>query len=126
MNKVGTMIEKREVIEWVQKSDEQIKTHPAWHADVSEAESETFLKNNGPFTYLLRAGDKEHFYFISFVKEDRSIKHQFFTLEFNRQGWLYRNGGTGTPEEIVSKELDLLIPMMMHCDLEACTPLIRT
>lgn len=114
------------ILEWVQVNHDQIKSHVAWHSDISANESEKLLKDKSPFTYLLRAGDKEQLYYISFVKEDKSIKHQFFVLEFNLQGWVYRNGGTGTPEEIVSKDLHELIPMMMHCDLLACKPLMNT
>lgn len=126
MSSVNTMVNKSTAVEWVQKNHEQIITHPAWHSDISENDSEKLLRGNNPFTYLLRSGEKEHFYFISFVKEDGSIKHQFFALEFDRRGWFYRNGGTGSPQEIVSKDLDRLIPMMMHCDLVSCTPLTRT
>ena len=124
MSKVNTMVSAN--VEWVQRNQEQIKTHPAWHSDISENESEKLLRDKSPFTYLLRAGEKEHLYFISFVKENGSIKHQFFALEFDRKGWLYRNGGTTGPQEINSKDLHQLIPMMMHCDLLACTPLMST
>ena len=61
---------------------------------ISENESEKLLIGKSPFTYLLRSGEKERPYFISFVREDGSIKHQFFALEFDRKGWLYRNGAT--------------------------------
>lgn len=126
MSRVNTMVNTSAIVEWVQRNHEQIKTHLAWHSNISENESEKLLRDNRPFTYLLRPGEKEHFYFISFVKEDGSIKHQFFALEFDRKGWFYRNGGTGSPQEIVSKDLHQLIPMMMHCDLLSCTPLKST
>jgi hypothetical protein len=107
----------------VQSYQEQIEIHCAWHSGISEKESEKLLIGKSPFTYLLRSGEKECPYFISFVREDGSIKHQFFALEFDRKGWLYRNGATGGPQEITSKDLDQLIPMMMHCDSFAGTPL---
>jgi hypothetical protein len=110
-------------MEWVQKNQEQIQIHPAWHSGISEKESEKLLIGKSLFTYLLRSGEKEHSYFISFVKEDASIKHQFFALEFDQKGWLYRNGGVLSPQEIISKDLHELISMMMHCDSFACTPL---
>lgn len=113
------------MVEWVQKNQEEIKTHVAWHPDVSESASENLLKNKGAFTYVLRKGNKEQSYFISFVKQDGTIKHQFFTLEYDQQGWIYRNGTTTGPTQIVSKELHKLIPMMMHCDLLACNPLMK-
>lgn len=109
------------MIAWVQQKQEQVTTHPAWHGNISVEQSEELLQNQPPFTYLLRSGDKEHLYFISFVKEDHMIKHQFFVLEFDRKGWLYRNGcPASSPVEIISKDLHELIPLMMHCDSDSC------
>ncbi len=121
MSRINTMVNTSTVVEWVQRNQEQIKTHPAWHSDMSENESEKLLRDKSPFTYLLRPGEKEHLYFISFVKEDSSIKHQFFVLELDRKGWYYRNGATSKyPAEIISKDLNELIPLMMHCDPDSC------
>src|SRR5882724_4715796 len=122
MSRVNTVA--NTLVEWVQRNQEEIESHPAWHSDISEIESEQLLRDENLFTYLLRSGEKENFYFISFIKEDGSIKHQFFTLELDRKGWFYRNGMTGGPQEIISKDLHKLIPMMMHCDLLSCTPLM--
>jgi hypothetical protein len=109
---------------WIKKNQGEIQLHPAWHEKMSEEESETLLRGNPPFTYILRNGEKEHAYFITYVKMDLSIKHQFFVLEIDRKGWYYRNGIGNGPAEILSKDLEKLIPMMMHCDVMACTPLI--
>lgn len=111
------------LVAWTEKKQGLIKSHPAWHGFISEQEAERCLKHQPSFTYLLRQG--EHQYFISFVKEDGAIKHQFFVLEHSRQGWYYRNGGTGGPQEIVSENLEELIPMMMHCRADQCRPLKR-
>ena len=127
MSRINTVAHPGASVEWFQRNDEQVKAHPAWHFNISENDSETLLKGSRPFTYLLRAGQGEHKYFISFVKEDGSIKHQFFNLEYgDRKGWFYRNGGTGSPEEVVSQDLHQLIPMMMHCDRLSGTPLMST
>ena len=80
--------------EWIQKNQKQIESHPAWYDLISEDESEALLKNKNPFTYLLRAGEKQYSYFISFVRENGAIKHQPFILELNKRGWYYRNGST--------------------------------
>lgn len=111
------------VTEWIQRNQEQVKTHSAWHPNISENDSEILLKDKSPFTYILRFEEKANTYFISFVKEDRSIKHQFFTLEFDRKGWYYLNGATdNSPTEIVSEDMNELIPLMMHCDVNSCIP----
>ncbi len=124
MTKINLGAATNNILEWVQNSQEHIKTHSAWHLSISESESEVLLKNQGPFTYLLRAGEEERAYFISFVRENSSIKHQFFVLELDRKGWYYRNGSTlNSPAEIISKDLNELIPLMMHCDANMCIPL---
>ncbi|MBI3211724.1 MAG: hypothetical protein HYZ47_03455 [Simkania negevensis] len=123
MTRINSALTERAILEWAQRNQEQIQTHPAWHSNISEAESEKLLRDKNAFTYLLRSGEKEHFYFISFVKEGGSIKHQFFALEFDRKGWYYRNGGQGSLQEAISQDISKLISMMMHCDLRSCTPL---
>lgn len=108
------------ITEWMERNQRQIETHPAWYKNISEVESENLLKDKAPFTYLLRSGKEQPYsYFISFVKEDFSIKHQFFVLELVKKGWQYRNGATSSPQENVND----LIPMMMHCDRNSCIPL---
>ena len=124
MSSVNT-IASANAVEWIKKNQEQVTTHVAWHPTVSESESEKMLKGKSPFTYLIRGGDKEHLYYISFVQEDGSLKHQWFVLEFDRNGWVYRNAGTKGPNGLVSKELHTLIPQILHCDLLACKPLMK-
>jgi hypothetical protein len=110
--------------DWIKKNQVDIQSHLAWHENINEEVSETLLQGKPPFTYILRSGEKEHAYFITYVKSDLSTKHQFFVLEIDRKGWYYRNGVTMGLSEILSKDLQVLIPMMMHCDAMACTPLM--
>lgn len=111
---------------WIQKNEEQIKTHPAWHANLSEASSDKLLKNQPPLTYLLRNGPKEQSYFISFVHQDGTVQHKSFVLEFDQQGWYYRNGVTKGPKEVTTEDLHELIPIMMHCESNESLPLTST
>lgn len=105
---------------WVKTHHDQIQKHPAWHGDLHETHAEALVKGHDPFTYLLRAGEKEHAYFITFVKADHTIKHQRFTLESDLKGWYYRNGAVDRPVEIVEETLKSLIARMMHCDFNLC------
>lgn len=107
---------------WIQTNQQLIQKHPAWHKDVDAWQAEALLAGKAPFTYLLRKGDKEQSYFITFVKEDHSVYHQLFTLEYDRRGWYYKNGGPVMPVEII----DELIPQMMHCDPKECIVLGRS
>lgn len=111
---------------WIKTNQQQIERHPAWHKSVDAKQAEALLKGNASFTYLLRKGEEERSYFITFVKKDQVIKHQRFTLEHSQEpglkGWYYRNGMgySGGPTEISSVDLEDLIPQMMHCALEEC------
>lgn len=114
-----------DLLEWIQAHQEEMISQDGWHPHLSDSHgAETLLRNKAPFTYVLRAADKILTYFISFVKADGSIKHQFFVLEPTQQGWRYRNGCTeNSPTEIVANSLKELIPMMMHCEQEEGRPL---
>ncbi|MGH2612954.1 MAG: hypothetical protein ACRDFB_07890, partial [Rhabdochlamydiaceae bacterium] len=70
-------------------------------------------------TYLLRAGEEECHYYLSFVQSPLCFKHQPFVIEFSMQGWFFRNGYTG-----ITPTLDEIIPLIMHCTSEESRPLI--
>ncbi len=105
---------------WMEKNHDQITKHPAWMGDITEAKANWYLERKNPFTYLLRNGEKDYTYFISFIQKNGSIKHQYFTLESDRKGWYYKNGVTTGPAELICSDLKELIPQMMHCDLIQC------
>ncbi len=110
-----------EIHNWIQTNQNQIQKHPAWHGNVKAEQAEALLKGGKPLTYLLRNGDKEQSFFITFIKEDGSIKHQHFSLEFDLKGWYYKNGQVqGEPTEIIAEDLNKLIPAMMHCETSRC------
>ena len=115
---------------WVKTNQELIQKYPGWHENIDGSHGESLLAGKAPFTYLLRKGDKENAYFITFVKEDLTIKHQLFTLEEDSKGWYYKNGGhdsgtisTHRSTEIVEETIGELIPRMMHCNSNQCLPL---
>jgi|GEM_PF-1470961 len=108
---------------WVKRNQDQIQSHEAWNEKLLEKDAENIMKDKEPYTFILRKGENKNSYFISYVKEDLSIKHQGFVLELNRKGWFYRNGVTSGLAEILETDLYKLIPQMMHCDQSACKPL---
>ncbi len=105
----------------VQEKEEQMHTHPTWQGGISESTAEQLLKEQPRLTYLLRQGEKKHSYFISFIQQDGSIKHQIFTLELDNIGWFYRN----TVDHGPSTDFKVLIPLVMHCETDECIPLVR-
>ncbi len=106
--------------DWITKKQDQIKNHPAWHGNIPAREAENFVKGKGPFTYILRSGEKERSYFITFVQNDQLIKHQYFSLEYDRKGWYYRNGEVQGPLEAIAEYINELVPIMMHCQAQDC------
>jgi hypothetical protein len=123
MTRIPSYTGQTDICSWTRTNQEQIQGHPAWHGDIDAMQAEALLQGNDAFVYLLRKGEEENVYFITFVKEDREIKHQRFTLEYDRRGWYYKNG-CNTPQdpvEIVEEILERLIPRMMHCDAEQCS-----
>jgi len=118
----GQSINTIEMNSWTKANQEQIEKHPAWRGSLSAMQTESLLERRDVFTYLLRGGEEKNAYYISFVKRDGMIKHQRFTLEYDRKGWYYKNGmnTSGTPTEMIAETLPELIPQMMHCSTEDC------
>lgn len=105
------------LFQWTHEIQKQITSHAAWKGTIDQVEAEDLLKNSNPFTYLLRSDKKENSYFISYVGEDRTIRHQFFILDPDHEKWRYQNGCANS-----CHDLNKLIPLMMHCDPEVCHP----
>jgi hypothetical protein len=116
-----------EIYGWIKTNQNQIQNHIAWYGNIGAMQAENLLQEQDSFTYLLRNGEKKYSYFITFVTNDHCIKHQYFSLESDRKGWYYKNGVvTNMPTEIVSENLDELIPAMMHCNSAECKELLRS
>lgn len=121
MSRITPYTSQVDICGWIRSNQEQIEGHSAWCKSIDAKEAEVLLQGRDSLTYLLRKGEEEKAYFITFVKEDGSIKHQRFTLEFDRKGWYYKNGGIpNSPTEIVDETLEGLIPQMMHCNVKEC------
>ncbi len=104
---------------WIQNKQKEIENHVAWHGKITGMLCEALLRDQSPFTYLLRAGEEELHYYLSFVQAPVTFKHQPFIIEFSVKGWFYRNGYTG-----IAPTVEEIIPMIMHCSPEECHPLI--
>jgi hypothetical protein len=85
------------------------------------AQSEKLLSKCAPFSYLLRQGEEEFFYYLSFVDEDNQVAHRMIKIEIAMKGWFFRNGGTHIRQDITD-----LIPIIMHCSSNQCQSLRPT
>jgi hypothetical protein len=105
---------------------EEIRSHIAWHGDMSGLTAEKRLRERKtPHLYLIRAGEIDRGdhkdYYVSFILEDLTIKHQPFTITETAEGWYYENMGGGGPYNQASI-LDVL-HLIMHCQKEEIIPL---
>jgi len=103
--------------------EQKLLFHPAWIGEeVSGLEAEKMLRNrNISFLYVLRPGELEHNYYVTYVSSDMSIRHQPFTLSQTSEGWCYENGGTGGPYDD-RMNINNVIHAIMHCEKDECIP----
>ena len=50
------------------------------------------LRGKNHFEYVLRGGESENDYYVTFVMADFSIKHQPFSISFISEGWSFKQG----------------------------------
>lgn len=104
--------------------DQEITHHPAWLGRVSGLIADKMLRGKKqPFLYVLRAGENELDYYVSFILPDFSIKHQPFTITLSDHGWYYENSNGGGPYT-TNTGIDDVLHLIMHCDKNACIPFI--
>jgi len=105
--------------EWIRSKQEEIESHAAWHGRITGMACEAQLRGQPPLSYLLRKGEEEGHYYLSFVQTPVCFRHQPFIIESSVQGWFYQNGYTG-----IAPTVEEIIPMIMHCTLEECRPIL--
>lgn len=105
---------------WFQEKERELENHSAWHGKITGMFCEGVLRDRAPCSYILRAGESQHHYYLSFVKEDGTFHHQPFVVEWKSEGWFYRNGNPH-----YSSTLEGIIPKIMHCEASKCIPLSK-
>jgi len=102
--------------------EENIQLHPAWIGLVTGLHADKLLRGiTTPYQYVLRQGELESAYYVSFVQQDGTIKHQPFVITTTSEGWHYENGGTAGP--FVDATIDDVLHLIMHCQQGECVPL---
>jgi hypothetical protein len=103
---------------------ENIQNHPAWYGLISGLQADKLLREkNTPYLFLLRKGELENDYYVTFVLPDLSLKHQPFVLTETFEGWFYENSGPGGP--YIEETIDDVLHLIMHCQKNECKPFIR-
>ena len=100
---------------------QEIENHEAWHGHISGLEAQKLLQGKKiPYLFIIRKGEFEGDYYVSFLAPDLTIKHQPFAIFSTTEGWHYQNVAGGGPFATASFE-DVL-HLIMHCGKLEPTP----
>lgn len=103
----------------VSRLEKQIKSHLAWRGDVSLTEATDLLNFEMPFTFVLSCGFDKNHYILSFVSDERIVKHKNIRILVHQGETCFMNGGSGRPCTFI----DDLIPACLNCSTLVCRPL---
>ena len=103
----------------LKKLDDMIKSNPSWKGDVSMSEGQKMLQGHSPFTYMTSAGLDKYHYFLYYVGADRRVHYKNIRALYVNGVPLYRNGGQGAYENIIS-----LIINCLNCSSIIVKPLV--
>lgn len=104
---------------FLQEKREEITNHIAWYGNLTGTEAEIILRGKSDLTYVLREGEKEGHFYLTYVKDECSFTHIPFTVNTVLKQWFYRQG---YPR--FAPTLKGFIPEIMHADEADCTALV--
>lgn len=92
----------------------EIENHSAWQGHISGLEAQKLLEGkNTPYLFILRNGEFESNYYVSFIGSDLTIRHQPFVITEDSQGWNCQNSGAWGP--YTTAFFDDILHLIMHC-----------
>ncbi len=106
---------------------EGMESHPTWQGNIPGLDAEKLLRGKKvPFLFLIREGESSKIenqrnYYITFVMQDLSIKHQPLVITVGDDGWCYENTRPGGPYTNLS--IAPVLHLIMHCEEGEPTPL---
>jgi hypothetical protein len=102
--------------------EQDIQLHAAYLGRVSGLKAEKMVrKATKPYQYVLRAGETELDYYVTFSLPDGTVKHQPFVVTLASEGWSYENYCVGGPFKHAS--IDDVLHLIMHCHKSECSAL---
>jgi hypothetical protein len=111
----------KEETNYLSSIEQEIANHPAWHGSVSGLAAEKVLRGRKtPYLYLLRAGENEMAYYVTFLLPDLTIQHRPFVITVTPEGWHYENTASGGP--FTTASIDDVLHLIMHCNKGANSP----
>lgn len=103
--------------------EKEIRLHSAWLGYISGLKAEKMLSEQDykvPYTYLLRQGEGERDFYVTFIRPDLTIQHQPFIVKITPEGWYCLNGVGNGP--FIHTSIDTVIHFVMHCKQNECIP----
>jgi len=103
--------------------EQDIRANTAWQGSLSGLKAEKMLRGyKTPYLYVLREGENDGDYYVTFILPDLTISHRPFIIGMTETGWYYENTGGGP----ISAETNLedILYLIMHCQKGECFPLI--
>lgn len=102
----------------------EIELSPSWLGKVQGLTAEKMLRGlNRPYVYVLRAGETEMDYYVTYIHADGTIRHQPFIVTINDNGWSCENGGWHGP--FIQETIGDVVHKMIYCEKKECTPLVN-
>lgn len=100
---------------------DEIKAHPAWFGNLSGLKAEKMLRGSPtPYLFILRAGETQDDYYITFNHPDGSVRHHAFNVQITSEGWHYENMSARGP--FTEATVDDIAFLIIHCKKGECTP----
>ena len=116
---MSTLRAVRTVSDFVHEKMDEISNHIAWFGELTGTEAELVLRDKSDMTYLLRKGEKEGHFYLTYVKNGCDFTHIPFTLNQTLKQWFYRQG---YPR--FAPTLKAFVPEIMHTEEMNCIPLV--
>jgi hypothetical protein len=115
---MNTVQQTKSLNDVIQEKRNEITANLAWHADLTGPEAESLLRHQEAGTYLLRQGEKEDHYYLSYV-EGRVLSHLPIKIDYSQKQWFYQN-----TTHHFGDDLKAFIPEIMHREEAECHPLV--
>lgn len=116
---MSTLRAEKSFPEFVQEKMDEIVNHIAWYGDLTGTEAELILRDKVDMTYLLRQGERDDHFYLTFVKDGCAFSHIPFTINHTLKQWFYRQG---FPR--FASSLTVFVPEIMHTEEANCIPLV--
>lgn len=103
--------------------EDEIRLHPAWLGRISGLKAEKMLRGKNPYLFVIREGENDSDYYITFVGADGVVRHQPFIITIKSEGWCLEQGvGLGP---YINTRIEDIIHLIIHCEENECVPFIQ-